>query len=57
MRETQAHLQICEGYSHLTQNRDLLVLKDKVNYFQDLIKEREKEFIKIRKAKERSKRT
>ena len=38
-------------------NKDLLVFKDQVNYFQELIKEREKELIKIRKAKEKSKKT
>ena len=51
MRETQGHLELCEGYSHLRQGKDLYDFKHKVRYFQELTKEREEMFVKIRKAK------
>ena len=53
MRETQDHLQICEGYGFLREGRDLYSFKDKANYFQDLIKDREEMFRRIRKAKKK----
>ena len=56
-RETQDHLHICQGYSHLRLKRDLLVFKDQVNYFQEVIKEQDTKLIKVRKAKEKSKKT
>ena len=51
MRETQNHLELCESYTFLREGRDMYLFKDKVNYFKDLIKEREEMFTRIRKAK------
>ena len=53
MRETQGHLEVCSGYSELRVGRDLAIFSDKVAYFADVIKEREKMLINIRKAKEK----
>ena len=53
MRESQDHLEVCEGYKFLREGRDLYLFKDKVNYFQDLIKEREEMFIRIKKSKKK----
>ena len=43
--------------SHLRLSRDLLVFKDQVNYFQQVIKERDKELLKLRKVQEKSQKT
>ena len=57
MRETQEHLELCSGYSELRVGRDLSNFTDKVAYFMDVIKEREKMFTNLRKAKEKKQRT
>ena len=49
--ETQDHLEVCEGYGHLRINKDFSNFKDKVKYFQEVVKEREDVFKKIKKAK------
>ena len=51
MIETQDHLEVCEGYGHLRINKDFSNFKDKVKYFQEVVKEREDVFKKIKKAK------
>ena len=53
MRETQEHLEICQGYRDLRVGRDMANFADKVAYFADLTKEREKMFVNIRKAREK----
>ena len=53
MRETQGDLEVCSGYSELRVGRDLVIFSNKVAYFADVIKEREKMLINIRKAKEK----
>ena len=53
MRETQDHLEICQGYRELRVGRDMANFADKVAYFADLTKEREIMFINIRKAREK----
>ena len=40
-------------YSELRVGRDLAIIRDKVAYFADVIKEREKMLINIRKTKEK----
>ena len=49
LRETQDHLEVCEGYWHLREGKDLDVFKDKVLYFQEVVKERELLFKKYNK--------
>ena len=51
MRETQQHLEVCEGYVNLRQGRDMLNFTEKVKYFQELIVEREKMLKRFRKTK------
>ena len=50
LRETQQHLEICEGYRSLRVGKDLEVFEDKVIYFQEVMKEREKTIKRTRKA-------
>ena len=50
LRETQGHLEICEGYKSLRVGKDLEVFKDKVLYFQELLKEREKTIKRSRRT-------
>ena len=54
MRETQDHLEVCEGYEYLRNTKDLTYFKDRVKYFQEVIKEREEMFKRIRKAKKKT---
>ena len=56
MRETQQHLEVCEGYSEQRVGRDLANFSEKVAYFMEVIKEREKMLTNIRKAKEKKQR-
>ena len=56
IRQTQEHLEICEGYSKLREGRDLDKFDDKVAYFVEVIKERKKMLINIRKALEKKQR-
>ena len=56
MRETQDHLEICEGYSELKEGRGLANFGDTEAYFMEVIKEREHMLINIRKAKEKKQR-
>ena len=51
MRDTQDHIEICEGYRKLREGKDLLNFKDKVKYFQEVIKEREEMVKTVRKSK------
>ena len=55
MYETQAHLEVCEGYEDLRNGKDLDCLDDKVKYFQEVIKKREEMLKRIRKAKKKTK--
>ena len=52
-RETQGHIEVYSGYSELRVGRDLAIWRDKVAYFADVIKDREKMRINIRKTKEK----
>ena len=49
-RETQEHLEVCEGYQQLREGKDLHVFKYKVLYIQEVIKEREIMIKKLRKS-------
>ena len=49
-RETQEHLEVCEGYQQLREGKNLHVFKDKVLYFQEVIKKREIMIKKLRKS-------
>ena len=51
MVETQDHLEVGEGFGHLRMNKDFSNFKDKVKYFQEVVKEREDVFKKTKKAK------
>ena len=51
MKETQDHLEICDGYGKLREGKDLFDSKDKIKYFQEVIKEREEMVKKFRKTK------
>ena len=53
--ETQAHMEICGGYEHLKQGRDLYKFEDKISYFQDALKLREETEIRKRKKSTRNK--
>ena len=50
LRETQEHLEICEGYRSLRVGNDLEVFENKVIYFKEVMKERKKTINWIRKA-------
>ena len=54
LRETQEHLEVCEGYRSLRDGKDREVFEDKVIYFQEVMKERKKTIKRIRKARKRS---
>ena len=53
MRETQDHLEICQGYSEVRVSRDTANFADTFSNFANLIKEREKMFINILKVREK----
>ena len=57
MCKTQDHLEACDGYENLRNGKDLTCFKDKVKYFQEVVKEREDMMKRIRKAKKKSKDT
>ena len=40
LRDTQAHILICPGYSELRENKDLATDKDLVGYFRLVIQKR-----------------
>ena len=53
MRETQDHLEVCHGYSKYREGRDMCNFVHKVEYFTEIMKERENMFVRIRKAREK----
>ena len=56
IRETQGHLEVCDGYSQFREGRDMCNFAHKVAYFTEIIKEREAMFTRIGKAKEKKQR-
>jgi hypothetical protein len=56
MRETQEHLEVCDGYRQFREGRDMCNFVHKVAYFTEIIKEREAMFARIRKAKQKKQR-